>query len=713
MAPLPIKQAITRFKNNDDRIDIFANGSDTQDYTTSGGTTVPSIRKFLALKNTQINDGADSILQEAIDARDLAEQWASNPVNSVVAGGKYSAFHWATQANSVYDLTNTVYGNTQTVKGQVDTLKAQVETLRNEALGFRDEAEDFAQAAEEAGGTPDDGTVSKIKLTPTFRKYFEHKVTPFEFGAVGDGVANDGPAIQLAINALKAMNGGLLDLSGNFKIVDGVAFDATKRIRVVSDWGKIYYPQTSAGYYHLFRVTNSEDWSIENVNIYSDASLVRGDTGFAIQVAGSYGINMSECRFKDIASACFWADTSQDIRTNKNIIDSGKADGIHFSDGCLEFTCSDNTINNVEDDAIAVVRDIGGGIPRNGTIHGNVVRHILRGHGTVLISCDNIVVSGNEYSDFIGAAIASYTWTGTTTKANNLLITGNKISLTGKAPENAQSATSLLFSNTTNSRVIGNDISGPEVTSAAYPKASIIFQDNSTLMTYKDNVFHDSVKYGIYVNDASGTVNSFEAIENKFKNIVDSAIKSTPTTQSGKITIADNKFEECGYNNPDYRVIDIANVGANRLYIGGNKQIDTTKKLYFDPATCTNVMAEDNTPPMVRNYNCNLRGDTGALTAATATAFYWISGGLVYLKIIVQITTKGTPSTILVDVPYDTTQQGGLFKFRETSSTGISGFAEFNSTKSLFIAPADAAAANPVANGRTIEINGYYTPILP
>ena len=37
----------------------------------------------------------------AADARDLAQQWANNPEDAVVAGGLYSAFHWAQKAAQI------------------------------------------------------------------------------------------------------------------------------------------------------------------------------------------------------------------------------------------------------------------------------------------------------------------------------------------------------------------------------------------------------------------------------------------------------------------------------------------------------------------------------------------------------------------------------------------------------------------------------------
>jgi hypothetical protein len=62
MAQLPLEQAIPRFRGNEERVDIFTNGGPSSTFLTSTGVAVPSIRKFLADKNAEINVGAASIL---------------------------------------------------------------------------------------------------------------------------------------------------------------------------------------------------------------------------------------------------------------------------------------------------------------------------------------------------------------------------------------------------------------------------------------------------------------------------------------------------------------------------------------------------------------------------------------------------------------------------------------------------------------------------
>lgn len=73
MSQLPLDGAIKRIQANDERLDVFANGTDTQSYQASSGSLVPSIRKFLKEKDDEINAAADSILSDSQEARDAAQ----------------------------------------------------------------------------------------------------------------------------------------------------------------------------------------------------------------------------------------------------------------------------------------------------------------------------------------------------------------------------------------------------------------------------------------------------------------------------------------------------------------------------------------------------------------------------------------------------------------------------------------------------------------
>lgn len=61
-ARLPLGDAVSRFRDNDVRIDILTNGTDTESYVTTGGDSVPSIRKFMKDTAADVTDLRDRLI---------------------------------------------------------------------------------------------------------------------------------------------------------------------------------------------------------------------------------------------------------------------------------------------------------------------------------------------------------------------------------------------------------------------------------------------------------------------------------------------------------------------------------------------------------------------------------------------------------------------------------------------------------------------------
>ncbi|KAE8235534.1 hypothetical protein A4X03_0g9746, partial [Tilletia caries] len=128
MAILPLDQSIPRFQANEDRINVFVNGDAATNMQTSGGQAVPSIRKIVATKTSQIdteiatllgdrtaymnsrieqlidekdtliNQLADGLLSGAVAARNTAARWAAEDVDVPVEDDEYSARHYAAKS---------------------------------------------------------------------------------------------------------------------------------------------------------------------------------------------------------------------------------------------------------------------------------------------------------------------------------------------------------------------------------------------------------------------------------------------------------------------------------------------------------------------------------------------------------------------------------------------------------------------------------------
>lgn len=423
-------------------------------------------------------------------------------------------------------------------------------------------------------------------------------VTPAMFGGVEGFTVPQDAVFQAAANYLAARGGGILDVTGNWCLKNGFGLTSgAQNIAIISNGGRIKYLKTDAPFYHMIRINGCANIRVRGINTFSDASLVRGETGFSIQVSASYGVRISECEFQDVMQPV-WIDTTQDIWVVENKINSARAGGIQFSDGCVDFIASFNTINLVEDDAIAVVRDVGGTIPNSGTIVGNVCREISRGHGICLISCLNVTVSANMLYGFRGAAIGSYIWSGTTDRARDLIITGNIIRNTCRNPENAASSSSMLFVGTEVTLIAANDIQGPGIASAAWPEQAAILLDNYNDITIMDNKIHDSLRYGVYVRNESGsTKDKLKVLRNDFTNILQAAVRAAPTAGNlGSVFVHGNTFTDVAYSGGTGNAIDIARAFTSRVYVGANKNFNASRPYRIQASTCTNVAHEDNTP---------------------------------------------------------------------------------------------------------------------
>ena len=81
MVQLALNQATKRFQENDERMEGFVNGDENGGYTSSNGADVPSIQRFLAQKDAQINADVGGILSQVTDARDMAEASAIDAAN--------------------------------------------------------------------------------------------------------------------------------------------------------------------------------------------------------------------------------------------------------------------------------------------------------------------------------------------------------------------------------------------------------------------------------------------------------------------------------------------------------------------------------------------------------------------------------------------------------------------------------------------------------
>lgn len=102
MAQLPLDQAIDRFKENEDRADLFINGPDNQDWETSDGRQVPTLSKFVKT----VNEVGEGWLARAETAATIAQSRADIVLTTAFGSAG------ATLDTLTYDMTGVVAGAT-------------------------------------------------------------------------------------------------------------------------------------------------------------------------------------------------------------------------------------------------------------------------------------------------------------------------------------------------------------------------------------------------------------------------------------------------------------------------------------------------------------------------------------------------------------------------------------------------------------------------
>lgn len=489
-------------------------------------------------------------------------------------------------------------------------------------------------------------------------------VFPENFGALGNGVADDAASFQAALDSLAPYSRLYLKNGSTYRLVDGVGINVAGTT-IVGGGGKILYPVASQNYFHCLRV-NANDCTLSGVTIESPGGLSRDDTAFAILVNSVDNCLVTGCTIRRTGSAAIWVANATGVRITDNYIYSPLADGIHFSDGARNFTCSGNTITGTHDDAIAVVGDVPGdaSIPIQGAITGNSIDGTVAGHGVALIACDSINVVGNTIRASGYAGVGSYFWqvSGAPVAsdwANNCLIADNVIIAPGTSPLVADNNCGIFSGAFKNSTVRNNRIecppSEPVIGGFTAPMSGVRVSACQGL-TIEGNEIRNSLSYGVWSPDTNvnGAINHTELIirANRFYNIGKEIVRiQTAATSVGDTIVTDNEAYKCAYDGGTVNAITIARTASHLLYMAGNRNIDGTKGFFFDTATCTNFNVSDNAPETLIAFNPGAVASVGSWTAASGTGRFVDRGHLRFFRVQVTITTKGSGAGCRIMLP--------------------------------------------------------------
>lgn len=536
-------------------------------------------------------------------------------------------------------------------------------------------------------------------------------VYPEMFGAVGDGVVDDGPAVQAALNSLP-IGGVLTGKPGSkYRVVNGVelntAFTGMRNIQLV-------YPKTTATYYHCCRLMATGSY-LDYVTITSPAGLVRDDTGFGILAHGD-SIRVRNCVVDGVASAAFWATNCRDLIVIGNIAKYCLADGFHISNDVRNFVIDGCVTVQCHDDSFAVVGDNPAlGVPQRGVISNCTVDGSVAGHGIVLIACDTIIVSNISTAATGYSGCGSYFWqlTGLPTAANwanNCLIIGCSFLSPGRAPANANNVSGIFCGAFRNSVIMDNVVEGP-IASGLAPSSCVRMVAWQNVLL-QNNTIKNSIGYGVLVPDANanGAVNTAEATlrGNMFSNIVLEAVHATPATM-GAFHMLRNDMYQCSYDASTTNLFTIGGTGTAQLSLLGNVSLDGGKIGYYNPATCSVVAAADNAPAIFLTFNPNAQSTTSAWTTASSTGSYHVKGRTVFYSLTATVAVKGPGLGMKFTLPK--TSRGALSCTGRENVVGgkmLVGIQANTTTVNVF----DYNNGDPVpGNTASVSLSGFYEAV--
>lgn len=251
-----------------------------------------------------------------------------------------------------------------------------------------------------------------------------HRVDPRDFGAIGDGLADDTAAIHRAIAA--AGDGGTVYFPAGSYRHDDIVVIAGRNLVVTGTDATLLSatPERSA------IVLSGDGSTIERLAITSIDPGARGksdeESGLVVSGKGNTVVGVAVSKSK---SAGILLAGAQHATIACNRVWDTMSDGIHSTDGTAHSLVARNFVRNSGDDGIAVVSYRGRGAVSAMRIEDNRIEHVRWGRGISVIGSTQTQIQRNHVSGIAMAAgiivarEASYDTPG----ASDVLIEGNTI----------------------------------------------------------------------------------------------------------------------------------------------------------------------------------------------------------------------------------------------------------------------------------------------
>lgn len=248
-----------------------------------------------------------------------------------------------------------------------------------------------------------------------------------DYGALGNGAANDAAAINAAIAALVS-HGTLYFPPGKYRFTSGLSgFASLSYITVTGQGAELFNDTGATGSNTLVFDSTCDHVEVCNLRITGNAS-VRANGIHIRMYASNSSIHdnfLQGCSDFAIHVSNSGAAWSTNVVVANNIIVSPLGDGIHFGN-ILNFSCTGNLITSSGDDSIAAVADDPAHTPQFGTITGNTIKN-AGSDGIRIEEANDILIASNIITTSVLAGIEVNRYTSTTAYNARIHIDGNRL----------------------------------------------------------------------------------------------------------------------------------------------------------------------------------------------------------------------------------------------------------------------------------------------
>ncbi len=376
-----------------------------------------------------------------------------------------------------------------------------------------------------------------------------------DFGARGDGVADDQPKLQAGLDRLAAEGGGTLYFSAGRYLLNQGVLRYGSNVRLVADGDAVIVNGTRKTAHQMLvpRGRGVTNLTVSGL-VFDQRGDVYGNDGHSqcVSVEGVHGASLIGVEFRNVQTMAVWCETpgneqTREIRIVGCRIRGSAAGGFSLFGNLRNSEIIGCDISDVMDDAIAV-QDVPGstGYPARIRIAGNVIRRANRrdrygsaAHGILVFGGEDISVIDNDISDTVASGIGVQR--GSARESARVTVARNRIRNAGISPDATAGVPGhgIYVHRSRSTTVIDNDIRDSRSSGLAATLSQVVtFMGNTAQQNGGAGVRIDAVSdavilrntllnngareepYGILVISAASPANSrkIRAYENRSGN---------------------------------------------------------------------------------------------------------------------------------------------------------------------------------------------------